>query len=94
MRASYKCNISCIVYVDRKLSYKSCLLCCYAYALLAIFWLLWWNLNSENGEASFKQHQVKEDDKQHFTHADDSFKEKDVSIYSNINFVSQSRPHM
>ncbi|KAJ6902945.1 hypothetical protein NC651_020432 [Populus alba x Populus x berolinensis] len=33
---------------------------------------------SENGEASFKQHQVKEDDKQHFTHADDSFKEKDV----------------
>ncbi|KAG6764148.1 hypothetical protein POTOM_031606 [Populus tomentosa] len=40
---------------------------------------------SENGEASFKQHQVKEDDKQHFTHADDSFKEKDVSIYSNIN---------
>ncbi|KAJ6910535.1 protein CHUP1 [Populus alba x Populus x berolinensis] len=33
---------------------------------------------SENGEASFKQHQVKEDDKQHFTHANDSFKEKDV----------------
>ncbi|KAJ6429733.1 hypothetical protein OIU84_021185 [Salix udensis] len=33
---------------------------------------------SENGEASFEQHQVKEDDKQHFTYSDDSFKEKDV----------------
>uniref|UniRef100_A0A6N2MRG0 Uncharacterized protein n=1 Tax=Salix viminalis TaxID=40686 RepID=A0A6N2MRG0_SALVM len=34
---------------------------------------------SENGEASFEQHQVKEDDKQHFTYSDDSFKEKDAS---------------
>ncbi|KAF9677303.1 hypothetical protein SADUNF_Sadunf08G0093900 [Salix dunnii] len=33
---------------------------------------------SENGEASFEQHQVKEDDKQDFTYSDDSFKEKDV----------------
>ncbi|KAJ6322106.1 hypothetical protein OIU77_012063 [Salix suchowensis] len=33
---------------------------------------------SENGEASFEQHQVKEDDKQHFTYSEDSFKEKDV----------------
>ncbi|KAJ6768619.1 PROTEIN CHUP1 CHLOROPLASTIC [Salix koriyanagi] len=29
-------------------------------------------------KASFEQHQVKEDDKQHFTYSDDSFKEKDV----------------
>ncbi|CAK7326502.1 unnamed protein product [Dovyalis caffra] len=33
---------------------------------------------SENGEASYEQHQIKGDDKEQFTYSDDSIKEKDV----------------